>query len=88
MEPYRGWAVFLDKERPLLDKLHWHLKKKKTVWEVLKYVRLIGGDNSSLWRFRTKDSEKEKEEKQDMAMNSTSEAENKEESLLSPQSVP
>uniref|UniRef100_A0A3Q4G7X3 carbonic anhydrase n=1 Tax=Neolamprologus brichardi TaxID=32507 RepID=A0A3Q4G7X3_NEOBR len=37
---------------------------------------------------RTKDSEKEKEEKQDMAMNSTSEAEKKEESLLSPQSVP
>lgn len=54
----------------------------------MKYVRLIGGDNSSLWRFRTKDSEKEKEEKQDMAMNSTSEAEKKEESLLSPQSVP
>ncbi|XP_013130265.1 carbonic anhydrase 14 isoform X3 [Oreochromis niloticus] len=37
---------------------------------------------------RTNDSEKEKEKKQDMAMNSTSEAEKKEEPSLSPQSVP
>lgn len=82
-----NWSPKLDKEEPLLDYLTNYISTERCARQpFLEYdsLKMTPPFDFS----RTKEPEKEKEKKQDMALNSTIEAEKKEEPSPSVQSEP